>query len=160
VTNITPANYNEKRLKMKDPITNVCVSFQCPMDWKQLQEKSNTERFCTKCQHAVKDFTNASKQEFEEVIAASPTRVCGRFRKSQMDIGYLKRIAATVVVAASIVACTPEPLQPSPMETAISKDVMEEEEIFLGIFLEVTELDTLHFENKKIVTDSSTIKKF
>lgn len=145
---------------MKDQITNVCLSFQCPIDWKELQEKSDTERFCTKCQHAVKDFTNVSRQEFAEIIAASPARVCGRFRKSQMDIGYLKRMAATVVVASSMVACTPEPLQPSPTETAISKDVIEEEGILLGIFLDVSEQDTLHFENEKIVGDSSTIKDF
>ncbi len=142
---------------MKDPITNVCLSFQCPKDWEKLQEKNGNERFCTKCQHAVKDFTNMSRQEFAEVIAASSTRVCGRFRKSQMDISYLKRMAATVVVASSIVACTPEPLQPSLMETTISKDVDEEEGILLGIFLDVNELDTLHFENEKINGDSSAI---
>ncbi len=116
---------------MKDSITNVCLSFQCPLKWEQFQEMSSTERFCSTCRHSVKDFTNATQQEYEDAIAASPKRLCGRFKKSQLNSNYLSRIAATVVMATAV-ACNPGPRILPSQEISRIENTAGEEETLLG----------------------------
>jgi hypothetical protein len=116
---------------MENQINNVCLSFQCPMPWTSMKTISNKERFCSQCHLAVTDFTNATQEEFDEKLKTSSGRVCGRFKRSQMNADYLTRIAAAVVMTSAI-ACTPEPtFQPPQIATPV-ENVIDEEEIFLG----------------------------
>jgi hypothetical protein len=128
---------------MSNSISNVCLSFQCPVKWGEMSMQSATERYCSRCQLVVKDFTNSTKDEFDKTMAASQGRVCGRFKKSQMSAAYLQRIAATVVIASAI-ACTPEPVAPPEVTepSVIEHPQVEFDEVLMGDIVLIDSLDT------------------
>ncbi|HNV30813.1 MAG TPA: hypothetical protein PKJ83_16825 [Cyclobacteriaceae bacterium] len=115
---------------MENQIKNVCLSFQCPMQWAYMQPLNDRERFCAQCHLAVTDFTNATEELLEDKLKAAPGRVCGRFNKSQMSADYLKRVATTVAISAAI-ACTPEPTFES-LESITPTDNVVVEDIIVG----------------------------
>lgn len=91
------------------PLTNVCLSFSCPMKWDEMKSISNAKRHCQQCQRVVTDFRNASQQEFDVAIKESGGHLCGRFKKSQLSASFLAKIAT----AAALVACnTEQPVKP------------------------------------------------
>lgn len=123
---------------MKKEITNVRLSFACNEDWNTFKKENERERLCAKCQHTVKDFTEATQEEFNAAMSDTSKQVCGRFKTSQLHPQMMK-YAAAVVLAASLSACTTEVAEPAQVEEikAIktitmgvpmpSKDWMEEE---------------------------------
>ncbi|MBI3219111.1 MAG: hypothetical protein HYZ44_06345 [Bacteroidetes bacterium] len=96
---------------MEKPLTNVCLSFSCPMKWSSLQQAEGNQRFCVQCQHSVTDFTQATEHEFKQAMAKSSGRLCGRFKASQMSAAHWARLTAAAMTL-SVLACTPEKIQP------------------------------------------------
>ena len=81
-------------------------------------------KFCASCKHRVIDFTKATNEEFE-AAKNSGQRICGRFNKSQMNLSFLQYAAATALISATTIACSPaqEVIQP--------KELLAEEEILI-----------------------------
>lgn len=96
---------------MEKPLTNVCLSFSCPMKWSSLQQAEGNQRFCVQCQHPVTDFTQATDSEFKQAMAKSSGRLCGKFKASQMSAAHWARLTAAAMTL-SVLACTPEKIQP------------------------------------------------
>ncbi len=85
---------------MCSPIKNIRLAFPCQENWDKM---TNNEKgkFCEKCGNQVVDFRDKSKDELENEIFHSNTRVCGRFNKSQLSNSFLK-YAASAVIASSL----------------------------------------------------------
>lgn len=90
---------------MDHEIKNVNLSFCCKEDWNGFASIDDKTRFCGSCKHKVVDFTNANESEFNQLIA-SGEKICGRFKRSQVNDSFL--LAASIVVAASAssISCT------------------------------------------------------
>lgn len=131
---------------MEKEITNVSLSFPCQEKWNDLVVKNN-HKFCEKCQHAVIDFTGRTAGEFQQALKTSTSRVCGRFKRSQMSARFLKYAAATAI-AASSVACTPDVITPLLQEAEILKQSieMEDEQALVGVVLLLPEEDSIAVE--------------
>lgn len=57
----------------------------CSEDWNKMTPDENG-KFCSVCVKSVVDFTNKSKREIEEyLIQNREIKICGRFKKSQID---------------------------------------------------------------------------
>ncbi len=129
-------------METTQPLTNVCLSFNCPVKWDEMKSISNSNRHCEQCQRVVTDFRNASQQEFEVAIKESGGHLCGRFKKSQLGASFLAQIAT----AAALVACNNE----QPVKPDHTKELSG---IFLNEFASDTTFiaDTMAFELTGIV---------
>lgn len=97
---------------MSDTIKDIKLSFQCPMDWNSMKDAEGG-KYCDSCKHIVHDFTNARPCEVKALLESN-TRVCGRFKRSQMSANFLKYAAATVIAASGVAAnsCMEEEIKP------------------------------------------------
>lgn len=105
---------------MKTPIKNVSLAFPCEKKWRDLRGEGK-KKFCDNCNHTVMDFTNATADELQNELARC-TRVCGRFRSSQLHPAFLKTAAVTSFIAASLASCDPE------IKPAFEEEIAIEEE--------------------------------
>lgn len=64
-----------KKIKINEP---------CHEKWNEMTPDEKG-RFCDKCQKSVHDFTNKKDDEIVSIIENSEEKVCGRFRKSQLN---------------------------------------------------------------------------
>ncbi|MBI1770731.1 MAG: hypothetical protein HY015_00375 [Bacteroidetes bacterium] len=141
-------------------IKNVRLSFCCQEDWKSFKSIDERTRFCQSCKHQVVDFTNGTQSDFD-LAMNSGKKVCGRFKRSQMNEAFLKLAAATVVAAAStaLVNCTSEksveaqaPVQTIPFEPF---DGELKGEVVLGMPAIPNKYDSTHlWVVPKIIPDS------
>lgn len=146
---------------MENQISNVCLSFQCPMPWASMQAVNSRERFCSQCHLAVMDFSNATQEELNEKLKTSSGRVCGRFKRSQMSGDYLIRMAAAVAMTSAI-ACTPEPTFESLETKTQVENIVDDEGIFLGDIKLLPDSSYETFPMGIIITvedDSTAVKK-
>lgn len=131
---------------MSNEIKNVTLSFCCDKDWQTMRTVDEQKRFCASCKHNVIDFTKANNDQLREALQTS-SRVCGRFKRSQMSDTFLK-YAASVVLASSVsISCSPveEPLQP-PEAPVIEEPIDFGEELqLMGVL--ATEPDSLNKEH-------------
>ena len=134
---------------MEKPLTNVCLSFSCPMKWTSLQQAEGNQRFCVQCQHPVTDFTLATEHEFKKAVAKSSGRLCGRFKASQMSAAHWARLTATAMTL-SVLACTPEKIQlpDAPLEfTPIVEEVAMADSLegieLMGVVIQVDDEDSV-----------------
>ncbi len=134
----------EEKLDMEtiQPLTNVCLSFNCPMKWNRMKSISKSKRHCQQCQCVVTDFRNVSQEEFDVALKKSRGHLCGRSTKFQLSASFLIKIATT----ATLVACNTEYL----MEP---KSTKESSSVFLDEFAPDSKLisDTKAFELTGIV---------
>lgn len=138
-------------MAMDNPIKNVTLAFPCEKKWKDLQGNGK-ERFCSQCNHAVKDFTHATADELQQERSGC-TRVCGKFKVSQLHPAFLKSAAATSLLAASLVSCTPDPqpmlptIQPPPQNIPVEEDFeLMGDVVFLGVI--IPDLDSIELDNE------------
>lgn len=148
--------YTMKSNAMKEEIKNVSLSFCCQEDWNQFATLDEQARFCVSCKHRVIDFTTTNVHELDKELQ-SGTRVCGRFKASQLSDTFLKMAAVSIVMAASVsnVACQSELAElepkPSPVEDLSDMEFMGDV-MFTGIIIGV--------ENEIEVHRDSLIIKF
>ena len=92
---------------MENEIRDVRLSFCCREDWDSFKSIDERTRFCQLCKNQVVDFTNATQSDFN-VAMGSGKKICGRFKRSQMNEAFLKLAAASMmtVVSAGLVNCT------------------------------------------------------
>jgi hypothetical protein len=83
-----------------DKIKNISLSYACERNWNDMKEVAGG-RFCDGCQHVVHDFTTQSDCHLKKMLSEN-TRVCGRFKRSQMSAGFLKYAAATVIAVSTV----------------------------------------------------------
>jgi hypothetical protein len=63
----------------------ISIPEPCSEDWNKMTPDKNV-KFCSVCVKSVVDFTNKSKKEIEEyLIQNREIKICGRFKKSQID---------------------------------------------------------------------------
>lgn len=63
----------------------ISIPEPCSEDWNKMTPDENG-KFCSVCVKNVVDFTNKSKREIEEyLIQNREIKICGRFKKSQID---------------------------------------------------------------------------
>lgn len=63
----------------------ISIPEPCHEDWNKMTPDENG-KFCSVCIKSVVDFTNKSKTEIEEyLIQNQESKICGRFKKSQID---------------------------------------------------------------------------
>lgn len=146
---------------MNDEIKNVSLSFCCDKDWKSMRTVDEQRKFCESCKLNVIDFTKANADQFKAAMQSS-SRVCGRFKRSQMSESFLK-YAASVVVASSIsMSCSPveEPTKPEPAqidnEIAPAQPLELEEYDLVGIVIS-TDSTTTEIEPPYINPDSMVV---
>jgi hypothetical protein len=109
------------------PIKNVSLTYACGKNWNDMIEVAGG-RFCDSCQHVVHDFTNKSDCELKKILQQN-SRVCGKFKLSQMSADFLKYAAATVVAATTGVttnSCTEEEIFPTSHEITANEVRFEE----------------------------------
>lgn len=134
---------------MEKPLTNICLSFSCPMKWSSLQQAEGNQRFCVQCQHPVTDFTQATEHEFKKAKAKSSGRLCGKFKASQMSAAHWARLTAAAMTL-SVLACTPEKIQPPDepldftpiVEEVAMADSLEDIEL-MGFVIQVDDEDSV-----------------
>jgi hypothetical protein len=143
------------------PIKNVSLSYACEKNWNDMAEVAGG-RFCDSCQHVVHDFTNQSDCQLKKILQQN-SRVCGRFRNSQMSTHFLKYAAATVIAAATGVAinsCAEEDIAPSfTNDNLDSKPVNEDKshEFYTTgiIFVDPKELEEIESDS----TENSSVQE-
>jgi len=108
---------------MDNEIRNVKLSFCCKEDWNSFATVDARTRFCASCRCKVLDFRNAKQQELTDALK-SGGRVCGVFKRSQMNEAFLKYAAASLLAVSSAVSsCSEESLTP------VAEMPLEEQEI-------------------------------
>jgi hypothetical protein len=136
---------------MENEIKNVRLSFACQENWNTM-EPVNGGKFCDSCKHVVYDFTNQSDCELKKILSENK-RVCGRFKRSQMNASFLKYAAATTIVASgmAINSCMDEEIKPNfPAESEIP-----------GILPDEVKLDTsgkMFYTTGLVVIDPTELK--
>ena len=91
------------------------------------------------------DFTERNAGEFLQAFETSTSRICGRFKRSQMNSSFLKYVTASAI-AVSSVACTPETIT-SIQESEIRNQSIEmENEQLMGVVLLLPEEDSIAVE--------------
>lgn len=83
----------------------------CGKDWEKMIPEAKG-RFCECCTKCVFDFTDKSVEEIMAVFQAQPGRVCGRFRREQVETpqpkrGRWARAAAMLLMVLTLGACNP-----------------------------------------------------
>ncbi|OXB18452.1 energy transducer TonB [Flavobacterium reichenbachii] len=70
---------------MTKPLHKITVPEPCHENWDKMTPKDNG-RFCMSCSKTVVDFTSMLPDEIQHFFIQNQTeRICGRFRKSQLD---------------------------------------------------------------------------
>jgi hypothetical protein len=69
---------------MENDIKNIWLKFSCDKDWDEMTTCGDA-RYCDGCRKKVYDFTNSTRNEFEQILAKNKYRVCGRYTPEQMQ---------------------------------------------------------------------------
>ncbi len=110
-------------------IQNVQLGFSCPLKREDM-EVTEQGHFCSSCSKEVIDFTDKSQADFDKIIKASPQRICGAFKTSQLSQAFLKYAAATAIAGSTLLgACREIDIIPS------DPIAIEEETFELGLFI-------------------------
>ncbi len=64
-------------------ITKISIPEPCSKKWNEMQD-AGRDKFCDTCSKKVVNFKDLSPEEVLEKLAATKTRVCGRFGKQQL----------------------------------------------------------------------------
>ncbi|MGB3183347.1 MAG: carboxypeptidase-like regulatory domain-containing protein [Cyclobacteriaceae bacterium] len=62
----------------------ITINKPCSQKWESFPKNGSTG-YCSACDKQVIDFTGSSRQSVEKYLATHTGRVCGRFRKEQLD---------------------------------------------------------------------------
>ncbi len=69
---------------MKKPQLKITIPEPCDQNWERMPVLPNG-RHCDKCERNLFDFTGMSDEEVVKLIERTNGKVCGRFRKTQLD---------------------------------------------------------------------------
>jgi hypothetical protein len=119
---------------MDQPIKNITLSFCCQENWNKMTSIDERTKFCATCKHSVIDFTKSTNEEFEEV-RNSGQRVCGRFTKSQMSPSFLRYAAATALISAVTMSCSPTAEMIQPIQPPIEEEILMGDVDIVGIVM-------------------------
>ncbi|BDD06536.1 energy transducer TonB [Aureibacter tunicatorum] len=82
-------------------IKNISFKFSCLERYDDMKLQ-NDGRFCDSCEKLVYDFTDKTLEDLEQIKKENKGSVCGRFKKSQLNLSFYKYAAATVIAASSL----------------------------------------------------------
>lgn len=69
----------------KRPQSILSVAAPCGENWDTMQQLSGGQRHCDRCAHAVVDFSTATDAAILAYMLNGPGKVCGRFRRDQLE---------------------------------------------------------------------------
>lgn len=73
-------------------IKDIAFSFQCKESWEKMNP-CDGGKFCNVCQKTVYDFSNFSKEEYQDFLQSQTVPFCGNFRKAQ-TVKHINRFAS------------------------------------------------------------------
>lgn len=126
---------------MKPRIRGIHIPRPCAENWDSMDRAGGTERYCSRCEHCVTDFTGKTDREIIERVLASEGRICGRLTRDQLDRVNLSlrpdpqpSTWRSALLALAGIACTVPPatattLQSPVAETAAQTAGSEEEKV-------------------------------
>lgn len=98
----------------EEPLRDISLSFKCNERW-DVMKPVEGGRHCDVCNKRVIDFTGKTRKEFEETMAATTGKVCGKFTIEQTVYKHkfsFDKAAALALMASGItlLACNTNPL--------------------------------------------------
>jgi len=69
---------------MDEPIKNIKLTFNCPVDWNRMDALADG-KYCNHCHKKVYDLTNSKQEELLKLLAENSNNICGKFRQEQMS---------------------------------------------------------------------------
>lgn len=138
----------------------------CSQQWLKMKE-TETGRFCNKCNKNLINFTNFSDKELADFIQNNKTKVCGRFKKEQLNkfyfekklifkFDYFKKIAATLLTF-NFLYYNAEASHLNSLNRTYFVQKINDKKISVSKFIELPIFnDTIKKEIKGIIIDNTT----
>ncbi|PPK85146.1 putative secreted protein (Por secretion system target) [Neolewinella xylanilytica] len=63
----------------------ISISEPCHEDWDRMTPLGDNRRHCASCEKAVTDFSWMTDREIHQYLAVAGNKLCGRFRRDQLD---------------------------------------------------------------------------
>lgn len=118
----------------KSNMVNIQLAFPCDENWNEMLDVENGKH-CTKCNNQVIDFTEKGAQDLENELINGSTPLCGRFKKSQLSVSFVK-YAATAIIASASTALSATGQETETLDSIPYLNSLESSDNFFGYIVE------------------------
>jgi protein TonB len=122
---------------MSEPIKNISLTFNCPVDWSSMEPLADG-KYCAHCYKKVYDLTNSKQDVFLKLLAENNNSICGRFKREQMAPqhivlpGWKKWLSAALVLVGINIFNNKAYAQGAPLKITNQSVEIKEPDIVVG----------------------------